>query len=127
MGETFINIRFPFFDSPKGYFLEMTKESKRAVKSDLMHLLLTNKGERLYMPEFGTNLRKFLFEPNIDTVFSDIKEEIQTAINNFMPNLRVDRLEVLPHNENEHSAIVKLEYTVTNNTFSESDFVIIQL
>jgi len=105
----------------------MTKESKRAVKSDLMHLLLTNKGERLYMPEFGTNLRKFLFEPNIDTVFSDIRSEIQNAINQFMPNLKVDKLEVIPHEDNEHSAIVRLEYTVTNNTFSESDFVVIQL
>ena len=40
MAETFINIRFPFYNSPKGYFLEMTKTNKRAIKSDLMHLLL---------------------------------------------------------------------------------------
>tara|TARA_R110000803_G_scaffold44953_9_gene94953 strand:- start:352 stop:735 length:384 start_codon:yes stop_codon:yes gene_type:complete len=123
MAETFINIRFPFYNSPKGYFLEMTKTNKRAIKSDLMHLLLTNKGERLYSPEFGTNLRQYLFEPNIVTVQTDIKSEIQRAVDRYIPNLKIDRLEVIPTNNNEHSVTVKIEYTVTNNTFTESDFI----
>jgi hypothetical protein len=127
MGETFINIKFPFSDSEKGYFLELNKDSKKAIKSDLMHLLLTNKGERLYMPDFGTNLKKYLFEPNIESVNSDIKSEIQIAIDKYIPNLRVDTLEVIPSNDNEHAVLVKLEYTVTNDTFQQSDFVIIQI
>ncbi len=125
--ESFINIRFPFLDSEKGFFLDMTQQDKRAIKSDLMHLLLTNKGERLYQPEFGTDLKKFLFEPNIITVQSNIREEIQKAIDLYIPNLKVDRLEVNPVDGQDHSVIVKLEYTVTNNTFSESDFITIEL
>lgn len=127
MGETFINIKFPFEDSQKGYFLEMTKENKKAIKSDLMHLLLTNKGERLYMPDFGTNLKKYLFEPNIESVSLDIRSEIQTSINKYIPNLKIDNLTVNPSPDNEHSVLVKLEYTVTNDTFQQSDFVIIQI
>ncbi len=125
--ESFINIKFPFKDSEKGLFLDMTQENKRAIKSDLMHLLLTNKGERLYQPEFGTDLKKYLFEPNIVTVQSNIRDEIQKAIDKYIPNLKVDRLEVNPIDGQEHSVIVKLEYTVTNNTFSESDFLTIEL
>lgn len=125
--ESFINIRFPFLDSKKGLFLDMTQQSKRAIKSDLMHLLLTNKGERLYQPEFGTDLKKYLFEPNIVTVQANIREEIQKAIDKYIPNLIVDKLEVNPVDEEEHSVIVKLEYTVTNNTFTESDFITIEL
>lgn len=127
MGETFINIKFPFEDSQKGYFLEMTKENKKAIKSDLMHLLLTNKGERLYMPDFGTNLKKYLFEPNIESTNADIRSEIQTSINKYIPNLKIDTLTVTPSDDNEHSVFVKLEYTVTNDTFQQSDFVIIQI
>lgn len=125
--ESFININFPFFDSEKGYFLDMTKTNKRAIKSDLMHLLLTNKGERLYLPEFGTDLKKYLFEPNIVTVQANIRDEIQKAIDKFIPNLKVDKLEVTPIEGSDHSVIVKLEYTVTNNTFTESDFITIEL
>jgi phage baseplate assembly protein W len=127
MAETFINIRFPFRDSPIGNFLELTKVDKRAIKSDLMHLLLTNKGERLYLPDFGANLKKYLFEPNITEVSSDIRNELQTAIDEYIPNLKIDKLEVTPYEDNEHAVIVKLEYTVTNNTFTESDFILIQL
>ena len=105
----------------------MTKQNKRAIKSDLMHLLLTNKGERFYQPDFGTDLKKYLFEPNIVTVQANIRDEIQKAIDRYIPNLKVDRLEVVPIDGEEHSVIVKLEYTVTNNTFSESDFITIEL
>ena len=70
---SFINIRFPFFDSEEGYFLDMNKRNKKAIKSDLMHLLMTNKGERFYSPEFGTNLKQYLFEPNVVSVQADIK------------------------------------------------------
>ena len=125
--ESFINIRFPFLDSEKGFFLDMTKKNKRAIKSDVMHLLLTNKGERLYQPDFGTDLKKFLFEPNIVTVQTDIKNEIQKALDRYIPNLQIDRLEVEPIDGSEHSVIVRLEYTVKNNTFTESDFVTIEL
>jgi phage baseplate assembly protein W len=127
MGETFINIKFPFTDSPKNYFIELTKTDKKAIKSDLMHLLLTTKGERLYMPDFGTNLRKYLFEPNVASVSSDIRSEIQGAIDKYIPNLQVDKLEVEPYEGNEHTVIVRIDYTVTKDTFTESDFVIIQL
>lgn len=127
MAETFINIRFPFYDSEKGYFLDMTKTNKRAIKSSLMHLLLTNKGERLYSPDFGTDLKRFLFEPNIVSIQDDIRGEIQKAIDKFIPNLQVDRLDVEPIEGKDHSVIVKLEYTVTNSTFTETDFITLEL
>jgi phage baseplate assembly protein W len=127
MAESFINIKFPFFDSPKGYFLDMTKTNKDAIKSDLMHLLLTNKGERLYLPDFGTNLRQYLFEPNASNVSLDIKNEIQATIDKFIPNLKIDRLEVIPSQQSEYSLLVRLEYTVTNSTFTENDFIELEL
>lgn len=127
MAETFINIKFPFFDSPKGFFLEMTKTNKDSIKSNLMHLLLTNKGERLYMPDFGTNLRKFIFEQNdLDTQL-DIRDELQSTIAKFIPNLTIDRLEVNPIENTNHSVTVVLEYTVSDNTFSESDIITLEL
>lgn len=123
MAESFINIKFPFFDSPKGYFLDMTKTNKNAIKSNLMHLLLTNKGERLYLPDFGTNLRKYLFEPNASNVALNIKDEIQSTIDKYIPNLQIDNLEVIKSEDSEYAFVVRLEYTVTNATFEENDFI----
>lgn len=123
----YINIRFPFVDSKKGFFVDMTRTSDDAIKSDLIHLLLTNKGDRLYMPDFGTNLKRYIFEPLDSVTNSDIKSEIQTSIDKFIPNLKVNNITVTPDEELEYNVIVRIDYTVTNDVFESSDFVIIKL
>jgi hypothetical protein len=45
--QRFINIDFPFKDSPDGFFFNLNSTDTDAVRADLLHLLLTNKGERL--------------------------------------------------------------------------------
>ena len=37
----YININFPFKNSPEGFFLDLTTTDNSAVKADLMHLILT--------------------------------------------------------------------------------------
>ena len=63
MANRYININYPFKDSPKGFFLDLNSDDASAIKADLMHLVLTRKGQRLYNPDFGTDLLKFIFEP----------------------------------------------------------------
>lgn len=127
MAERFINIRFPFRDSEKGYYLDMTKTDRDAIKSNLIHLLLTNKGERLYLPEFGANLRRIIFEPRISETKVDIKNEIQSAIDKFIPGLQVNEVNVDDSEDNEHAVIVRIDYTITEGTFKSSDFIILEL
>ena len=130
MAERFINIEFPFQDdNNKNYFLKMNKDGKRALKSDLMHLLLTTPGDRLYLPDFGTNLRKFIFEQNDNETYNGIKEEVQSVINKYIPNLKLTELtinkpEVGEYNVDiEHSAVVRIDYVYTEGALSQTDFV----
>ena len=83
----FINIDFPFKDSPQGFLLNLNSDTQRAVKADLMHLLLTRKGQRLYNPNFGTDLIKFIFEPN-DTL---TRNQVQSAFNSVLNDLVAKR------------------------------------
>ena len=76
----FINIDFPFRDSKEGFYFNLTKTNETAIRADLLHLLLTNKGERLYMPDFGSDLKKFIFEPNDSITHIDIKNNINETI-----------------------------------------------
>jgi hypothetical protein len=63
-----------------------TLSNREQVKSNLLNYILTNKGERLYRPEFGTDIRKKLFEPNIDlevfreVLFNDIGKQFAEEI-----------------------------------------------
>ena len=123
----YINITYPFMDSPKGFFLDLTSTDSKAIKSDLMHLILTRKGERLYNPEFGSDLIKFIFEPNDGRTLSEIKLDIQNTVKRYIPNLNVDDVSVEQSEESEYSVSVRIDYTITDDVFKEVDFVIINL
>jgi phage baseplate assembly protein W len=127
MGEKFINISFPFEEDPKGKFLKMERESKRAIKADLLHLLLTQKRQRLYLPNFGVNLKQYIFEQNDGVVHRGIQNEIETAIQEFIPNLSIIEITVNRSEINEHAALVRLDYKVTSSAFAGTDFIEIEI
>lgn len=122
-----INIDFPFKNSPKGEFIQLNQTDNAAIKADLMHLLLTNKGERLYLPDFGTNLRRYIFEQNDTITYEDIKEEIIDAVRKYIPKLKINNITVEASEEREYTAVVRLDYTITEEVFETKDFLIIKL
>ena len=123
----FINIAFPFKESDRGDFILLNNEDSKAIKSDLMHLILTKKGERLYMPDFGTNLLKYIFEPNDTLTRNDIKNEITDTVKKYLPNLQINEVSVEQSERSEHAAKVRIDYTVTEGVFQETDFIIIEI
>jgi len=123
----YININFPFQDSSKGFFLDLNNSDSAAIKADLMHLILTRKGERLYLPDFGTNLLKYIFQPNDSATQSEIKEEISQTVKKYLPNLQVDKVNVEESENSEYAATVRIDYTVTDDVFEATDFIIINI
>jgi len=122
-----ININFPFNNSLDGFFLDMNSDERNAIKADLMHLILTRKGQRLYNPEFGTDLLKFIFEPNDSLTLNGIREEITTVVNKYLPKLNITEIIVEPSTESEYAAIVRIDYVITDTVFEVSDFVMISV
>ena len=54
--DAYVGIRYPLSIGATGVF-NRTKTALEQSKSNIKHLLLTTKGERLGNPTFGTNLR----------------------------------------------------------------------
>ena len=77
-------VAFPFSDSPSGYFLKTTNSPREEIKTNLIHLLLTRKGSRYFLPDFGTKLYQFIFEPIDDTTFKAIKADIIEAVETYI-------------------------------------------
>lgn len=123
MSDKYINIRYPFQDSEKGFFVELNQTTKDAVKSDLLHLLLTNKGTRYYLPEFGTNLRRYIFQPNDAPTHNEIISEIQVAIDTYLPGLKINDIIVGVDPNNENAAIVNVKFSIGQGIFEETDFI----
>jgi phage baseplate assembly protein W len=148
-------INFPFKDSRRGDYLELTQLESQQVKSDLIHLLLTRKGSRYYLPEFGTRLYEFLFEPFDGLTFDAIQSDIRDAVQQFMPNLLLNQITITPADpmeevdtmigENtigtsespiyrlpgkgtsEYTAKIRIDYSNNRSSFAQSDFVIINI
>ena len=61
--DVFIGIALPLEYGINGFF-NKTRTTLQQVKYNIQNLLLTQKGERLGNPEFGSNLMKVVFEPD---------------------------------------------------------------
>jgi hypothetical protein len=88
-----IGVSLPF--NAPGVF-NKTYSTKDQIKSNLINLLLTDKGERIMNPEFGADVRRSLFEnittPNLDL----LRFKIIDAINIFIPEIVLGNIEILP-------------------------------
>ena len=148
-------INFPFKDSRRGDYLELTQLESQQVKSDLIHLLLTRKGSRYFLPDFGTRLYEFIFEPYDGLTENAIEADIRDSVEKFMPNLLINRIAIEPADPSveveyakgkqlvgtgkdqvyrvpgkgtsEYTAKVIIDYSVDNSAFAQSDFVIINI
>ena len=118
----YINIDFPFRDSSDGSYFKMNKTDKDAIRAELLHLLLTNKGERLYLPEFGSDLKKFIFEPNDEITQEEIKDNLNQTITRFIPKLLINDIS-FRNDTIEELIIVELTYTVIEGTFTSTDTI----
>jgi len=69
-----------------------TYQTRDQIKANLVNYLLTNKGERVFNPNFGADLRALLFENIDDASLDDLTTTIQTAISNYFPQITVKEL-----------------------------------
>ncbi len=93
-GNKFVGVTLPF-NNPKGIFFQ-SRTNVKQLFSNVRNLLLTTRGERYMIPDFGTNLKNILFE-NItseDQFLESIKSDIVEALNTWMPFLTIEKLTV---------------------------------
>jgi phage baseplate assembly protein W len=152
---TTYGLNFPFRDSSRGDYLQLTQFEAQEIKADLIHLLLTRKGSRYFLPTFGTRLYEFVFEPFDGLTFDAIESDIRDAVANFMPNLLLNNITITPADPqeevdiatgqnfvgtndssiyrfpgkgtSEYTAKIRLDYSTNGSTYAQSDFVIINI
>ncbi len=70
-----------------------------SIKRSVRNIISTNKGERPFNPDFGSNVRALLFEPDSDLLRIALEDEIETQLSNFEP--RIDVLSITVSNTSE--------------------------
>jgi phage baseplate assembly protein W len=87
------------------------------IKSNLINLLSTRKGERILQPNFGCDLHSILFNNITDTLETDIEGTIDEAIEQWLPMVTVEEVLVDRSDMN-----IDRNYVGVSIKFSVSDF-----
>jgi phage baseplate assembly protein W len=151
-GSTY-GINFPFRDNPLGYYFSLSETTDQEIRSNLLHLILTKKGSRYFLPDFGTRIYEYIFDPFDGETFEAIKSDIQAQVDKFIPNLIINNISVTPYlqsdeapgeinqellgqsdiyripgaNTEEYTAKLRIDYTNDNSGFGSREFIIINI
>mgnify|MGYP003127641527 CR=1 FL=1 len=102
-----------------------TFTTRAQTKANMLNYLLTNRGERVFRPNFGSNLRALLFENMVDAELQDLQSIIQEDIRRLFPNVTVRQIEF--NNDPDRNEInFTLTYEIVNLGVEDNLEIVIQ-
>jgi phage baseplate assembly protein W len=115
-----IGVSLPF--NGPGVF-KKTYSTKEQIKSNLINLLLTDNGERIMNPNFGCELKRFVFEGINENNISDLKISINNSISLYIPEITVSSIDVI---SNKDSNLIDITVSYVLNISNNADQVTVQ-
>lgn len=115
-------ITFPYQEDTTGKFLRMNKSDKEEIKSQLSLLITTQKGQRLYKPDFGIDLTTFLFQPMDDMTYNQIREEIVSAVTKYLPKINIEKIQ-MNTDPSQNLIGMQILYTISKGVVKDKDEV----
>lgn len=83
------------------------KVDQDILKASIVYIVLTQKGERVMLPEFGSDVHKMVFDQNDSTLASSLEREIREAVARWDPRIELVDVEVTQTDEN---VLCKVKY-----------------
>jgi len=89
---------FQYPIDPKTYGSYFTKaRGVDLIKSNLRQMLMTNRGERVMHPDFGTNLRSYMMEQIDESLLHKIKIEVIESMARYARDVKLLKIRVIPN------------------------------
>tara|TARA_B110000285_G_C15085172_1_gene595788 strand:- start:125 stop:556 length:432 start_codon:yes stop_codon:yes gene_type:complete len=110
-----LGIALPFGPGQSSFKLNYTTLDQ--AKTNIINLLLTHKGERFMQPDFGTNLRRFLFRQNTESLADDIRDDLSEAIKFWLPYVKAESIDIdrSVQNIEQYTIHISITFSVTND------------
>ena len=108
--DKYVGIEFPLGYSPEGFFYK-TKTVLQQSKANLRNLLLTTPGERIFQPEFGSQLKSIVFEQGQD-IPNRVDEVVRSAVDKYLAYININNVFTIQDN---NVINVSIEYSVPLN------------
>lgn len=88
-----IGITLPVMHGPSGYF-NQSFDVLDQIKSNIIMLLKTKKGERRMNPNFGSGLWNLLFEENNELLSQMVENTVRTDVQKWLPYVTIKKVTV---------------------------------
>ena len=124
----YLGIKYPFTNNEfQNFFLDVNETEQERIRSQIMHVIFTPKGQRIREPEFGTDLIKFIFEPNEEVTWDGLKNEITDAVQTYVDNVILNDIQVAKSEENDTAVYVRIDYSVKQGNKLIKDSIVTEL
>jgi uncharacterized protein len=110
-----IGISLPF-NGTTGF--NSTYTTTDQLRTNILSFLLTNKGERLYRPNFGANLRSLIFEQQNNFTLDQLNSIITSQVETQFPGVSVLNVDV-DSQPDLNTINVSVSYGVTNTNIQD--------
>ena len=118
---TLLGAPYPIASTPLGLLPSISDAT--VIKADLMQLILTNPGERVMLPAFGTPLRELLFDQNNNVTIEKVKQAIIQAITYWEPRIVVTDI-IVTNSKDKERTQAYLNDINSNSLYVQIDFLL---
>ena len=92
----YYGIKYPFTaQGDENFLLDVNYDLKSKIRSILMHVIFTPKGQKLRDPEFGTNLVKYIFEQGDGFTFESVKDEVSVVVSRYIDGITINDISIM--------------------------------
>ena len=121
-------IKYPFTsDNDDGTYIDLNKSYADGIKSQVLHVIFTPKGQKLRDPEFGTDIIRYVYSPSDSLTFNEVKNEISEKISKYVPSVTFRDISIYNDEEGDNGIIVIVEYSVSRGNKTEITKVAVKL
>ena len=109
-----VGLNFPISRSPGNQdgFFSTSKTTIESIKNNIRLLLQTQKGERMFQPNLGMNIRQFLFEQITEDTQVQIENDIVDTFNTWLPFVELREIDVDLAEQDQNKINIKIVFNI---------------
>lgn len=117
-----IGVSIPIKKGNTGYFAQ-TFSIQDEIKSNLVNLLMTRKGERVFQPTFGCDIQTIIFDPMDADFETSISNAIKSAVSFWMPFLNITSVSV-SRDDNRQITYANVSFALKSNAIITDTIIV---
>ena len=109
-----VGLDFPVARVPNGGqgFFKTTKTTIESIKNNIKLLLKTQRGERVFQPNLGLNIRRFLFEQITENTQIQIENDIVDTFATWLPFVELREIDIDTGSQDKNQIKINIVFNI---------------